>query len=139
MSVLSKLLVKSVQRTSHSDPSMARRQKVTSALDEQVKVAEAKLKGEIYSVQRKTWAKNELGEKVLIDRLRKVRPWFFEQDGGWYVQAKYGSRTIKLGEGNAIFVKTLKDVPNALETLKTAVEVGELDEAISNAAKRSRK
>ena len=74
MSVLSKFLVRSVQRTSSSDPFIARREKVTSALDEQVKVAEAKLKGEMFSIQCKTWAKNELGEKVLIDRLRKVRP-----------------------------------------------------------------
>lgn len=139
MSTLSKLIVKNVERSAKVDPLIARRQKLLASLDEQAKVSEAKLKGETYTVERKSWVKKEHGEKVLVDRLRKVRAWFFERDGGWYVQAKYGSRTLSLGEGNAIFVKALKDVPNALTTLKAAAEAGELDQAISDVSKRASK
>lgn len=78
------------------------------------------------------WAKNEQGEKVLVEKMRAVRAWFFEQDGGWYVQCKYGSRALALGKGNAVFVKLLQDVQEALATLKDATEAGELDEAIEN-------
>ena len=133
MSYLSKLTVKSVQRNSTKDPVTQRRQKLVAAIEEQLKVAEAALSGENYAVRRKTWAKNEQGEKVLVERMRKVRPWFFEQDGGWYLQCKYGSKPLALGKGNAVYVKTLNDVEGALQTLYAATAGGELDDAISAA------
>jgi hypothetical protein len=97
-----------------------------------LKVAEAAQKGESFEVQRQTWTKNEQGEKVLVERMRKVRAWFFEQDGGWYVQCKYGSKALRLGkDGNAVFVKTLAEVEGALQALYGATAGGELDSAIS--------
>ncbi|WP_328803221.1 hypothetical protein [Oceanomicrobium pacificus] len=89
-------------------------------------------------MQRKSWAKNEQGEKVLVERMRKVRPWFFEQDGGWYVQCKYGNKPMKLGNGNAVFVKALGEVQGALGALKSAAEAGELDAAVSTAMQRKK-
>jgi carbamoylphosphate synthase large subunit len=100
-------------------------------------VAEAAVKGESYEVLKKTWAKNEQGEQVLVERMRKVRKWFFEQDGGWYVQCKYGSKVLALGKGgNAVFVKALEDVEAVLQALYAAAVGGELDEAIKAAATR---
>ena len=82
-------------------------------------------------------AKNEQGEKVLVERMRKVRAWFFEQDGGWYVQCRYGNKTLELGKGgNAVFVKALADVEGALQALYAAVAGGELDEAVSAVAQK---
>jgi len=107
-----------------------------AGVEEQLKVAEAAQKGESYETRRKTWAKNEQGEKVLVERMRKVRAWFFEQDGGWYVQCKYGSKALVLGKGgNAVFVKVLADVEGALQALYAAAAGGELDEAIENMMK----
>ena len=88
MSHLTKLTVKSVIRTNKQDPVQQRRQKLVAGIEEQLKVAEAAVKGENFEVLKKTWAKNQQGEKVLVERMRKVRKWFFEQDGGWYVQCK---------------------------------------------------
>ncbi|MES0827275.1 hypothetical protein [Ruegeria sp. SCP11] len=139
MSNLSKLTVKSVVRTNNQDPTRQRRLKLVAALEEQVNVADAALKGEDYSVLHKAWDKNDTGEKVLVDRMRKVRAWFFEQDGGWYVQCKYGNRTLVLADGNSVFVKTLKEVKGALLTLKAAAQAGELDEAIDNTIKKREK
>lgn len=136
MSHLEKLTFKSVTRASKQDPVQLRRRKLVAAIEEQVNVAAAAVNGETYEVTRKTWIKNEQGEKVLVDKLRKVRPWFFEQDGGWYVQCKYGNKALKIGSGNAVFVKALKDIADALNTLKAATEAGELDEAIAVASKR---
>ena len=138
MSVLSKLTVKSVTRASKQDPVQLRRRKLVAAIEEQVNVAAAAVNGETYEVTRKTWIKNEQGEKVLVDKLRKVRPWFFEQDGGWYVQCKYGNKALTIGNGNAVFVKALKDIAGALNTLKAAAEAGELDEAIAKATQRKK-
>jgi hypothetical protein len=130
MSVLSKLTVKSVIRTNKQDPVQQRRQKLIVGIEEQLLVAAAALKGEAYEVGRKTWVKNEQGEKALVERLRKVRAWFFEQDGGWYVQCKYGSKALALGNGNAVYVKTLAEVNGALQALYAAAAGGELDAAI---------
>ena len=138
MSQLSKLTVKTVVRTNKQDPVQQRRLKLVAGIEEQLKAAEAAQNGESYEVQRKTWARNEQGEKVLVERMRKVRAWFFEQDGGWYVQCKYGNKALALGEGNAIFVKALKDVQGALAALKSAVEAGEFDEAVTNVLRRKK-
>ncbi|WP_037306878.1 hypothetical protein [Ruegeria halocynthiae] len=135
MSVLSKLTVKTITRASKQDPVQLRRRKLVAAIEEQMNVAAAASNGESYEMTRKTWVKNEQGEKVLVDKLRKVRPWFFEQDGGWYVQCKYGNKALTISGGNAVFVKALKDVAGALDTLKAATEAGELDEAIENIMK----
>ena len=138
MSQLAKLSIKSVTRSASQDPIQLRRQKLVAAIEEQHAVAEAAMNGDAYEVQRKTWAKNEQGEKVLVERMRKVRPWFFEQDGGWYVQCKYGNKALKLGDGNAVFVKALKEVQGALSALKSAAEAGELDAAIGTAVQRKK-
>jgi hypothetical protein len=136
MSHLTKLTVKSVIRTNKQDPVQQRRQKLVAGIEEQLKLAEAAVKGENYEVLKKTWAKNQQGEKVLVERMRKVRKWFFEQDGGWYVQCKYGSKVLALGKGgNAVFVKALDDVEAALQALYAAAVGGELDEAVENVMK----
>jgi Family of unknown function (DUF6641) len=139
MSALSKLSIKSVVRSNKQDPIVQRRRKLSAAIDEQMLVVAAVQKGEDYEVQRKSWVRGEDGEKVLVERARKVRAWFFEQDAGWYVQCKYGTKALALGSGNAVFVNALKEVRGVLETLKAAVEAGELDEAIENTLKKREK
>jgi hypothetical protein len=139
MSHLTKLTVKSVIRTNKQDPVQQRRQKLVAGIEEQLKVAEAAAKGESYEMLKKAWAKNQQGEKVLVERMRKVRKWFFEQDGGWYVQCKYGSKVLALGKGgNAVFVKALEDVEAALQALYAAAACGELDEAIAASAQKNK-
>ncbi|MGB5863831.1 MAG: hypothetical protein WBG95_05985 [Sulfitobacter sp.] len=137
MSVLSKLTVKSVTRANKQDPVQQRRQKLIAGIEEQLKAAAAARQGESYQVRRKVWVKNADGEKVLTERMRKVRAWFFEQDGGWYVQCKYGSKALALGkDGNAVFVKVLAEVEGALEALYAAAASGELDEAVAAAMRK---
>ena len=140
MTHLSKLTIKSVQRAGRVDPTLSRRRKLADALDEQMKVASASEKGQQHTVLRKSWGTNEQGEKVSVDRQRSVKPWFFEQDGGWYVQCKYGSKSLLLGkDANAVFVAKLTDVRGALASLKAAVDAGELDKAIEAALERKPK
>ena len=133
MTQLAKLTVKTVKRANAKDPTQQRRAKLIAAIEEQAKVFAAKLKGDVHQVRAKGWATNEHGEKVAIERMRQVRAWFFEQDGGWYVQCRYGSKVLDLGKGNAVFVKELKDVEGALEAFLVATQQGELDAAIEAA------
>jgi len=137
MTALAKLNFKSVTRSTTRDPVLARREKLVAGLKEQKLVYAAALKGEDHRVERHKWMNNEQGERVLVKTHRRVRPWFFEQDGGWYVQCRYGARVIAAdGINNAVFVKTLKDVGAVLDVFLAAATEGELDVAIAKTAER---
>lgn len=131
MSSLAKLTIKSVVRRVMLSPAEARRQKLVAAINEQLEVAEAAVRGEQYAVTVPRWSKTEAGEKVRIQRQKVDRSWFFGRDGGVYIQCKYGAKALALSkDGNAIFVQTISDIAPVLETLRVAVENGELDSAI---------
>ncbi len=137
MSALAKLTIKTVSRQTKLSPIEARRNKLLAGIEEQLKVAEATMRGEEYAVTLSRWGKNEAGEKVRVQRQKIVRSWFFAQDGGFYVQCKYGAKTIALSkDGNAVFVKQLADVPTALQAIYAATAAGELDTAITASLKR---
>lgn len=137
MSSLAKFTIKAVTRQLALSPAEARRNKLVAGINEQMEVAEAALRGEQYAVTAPRWTQNESGERVRVQRQKVVRSWFFERDGGVYVQCKYGSKILPLSkDGNAIFVKQIADVKPVLEVLRAAVSSGELDEIIEFAAKR---
>lgn len=137
MNALAKLNFKSVTKSTARDPVIARRDKLVAGLKEQQLVYAAALKNEDHRVERHKWMNNELGERVLVKTHRRVRPWFFEQDGGWYVQCRYGARVIAAdGTNNAVFVKTLNDVGAVLAVFLSAAAAGELDTAIAKTAER---
>ena len=134
MSSLAKLTIKTVSRQSKLSPIEARRNKLLAGIEEQLKVAEAAMRGKEYAVTLSRWGKNDAGDRVRIQRQKVVRSWFFAQDGGFYVQCKYGSKAISLSkDGNAIFVKQLTDVQPVLETLRSATTNGELDSYVEMA------
>lgn len=137
MTHLAKLTFKSVSKATARDPVIARRDKVIAALQEQQSVFAAAVRGEQHIVERSKWMTNDQGERVLVRTQRRVRPWFFAQDGGWYVQCRYGARVIAAdGVNNAVFVKTLKDVGPVLEAFVAAATAGELDTVLAKATER---
>jgi hypothetical protein len=137
MTHLAKLPFKTIARSTQRDPIIARRDKLVAGLKEQKLVQASALKKEDHRVERHKWIKDEFGEAQLIKTHRRVRPWFFEQDGGWYVQCRYGARVIAAdGTNNAVLVKTLEDVADVLDALLNAAAVGELDTAITKVAER---
>lgn len=134
MSSLAKLTIKPVTCHIKLSPIEARRNKLLSAIDEQLQVADAAMRGEEFTVTLSRWGKNESGEKVRVQRQKVVRSWFFAQDGGFYVQCRYGTKAISLSkDGNAVFVKQLADVKPTLETLRSATANGELDAYVAEA------
>lgn len=137
MSHLAKLTIKSVLRPESSDPVQHKRNKLLSAIEQQLKVAEATAQGKKYAVTIAHWSKNDQGERVRNERQRTIRPWFFAQDGGFYVQCRCNSKPLPLSkEGDSVFVKQFSEVPSALQALYAAVAAGELDIALTSAAKR---
>lgn len=136
MSSLAKLNIKSVTRRIVLSPTEARRQKLSAAIGEQIEAANAAARGEQYAVTAQRWVKNENGERVRVAKQKLVRPWFFERDGGFYIQCKYGAKVLPLSkDGNAVFVKQISDVSGVLELLRNAVTSGELDAAIEAVTK----
>ena len=137
MTHLAKLNFTTVNRSSTRDPIIARRDKLLAGLREQKLVHAAALKKQDHRVERHKWMTNELGERVMVKAMRRVRPWFFEQDGGWYVQCRYGARVIAADStNNAVFVKVLDDVISVLDAFLNAAATGELDAAITKVAER---
>ena len=132
MSALAKLNLKTVQRTVQKDPVLARREKLVAAIEEQGRVLAAMLVGDEYTVKSKRWQTNEAGERLRVEHEKRVRAWFFEQDAGYYVQCRYGSRVLSInGKSNAVFVDKLDDVVGVLDAFKQAAIAGELDSAIA--------
>lgn len=137
MTHLAKLTFKTVAKTVANDPVVARRNKLLIALEEQQAALAAALEGRDHVKERSKWMTNSEGVRVLVRTQRRVKPWFFEQDGGWYLQCRYGARVIAAdGKNNAMFVKTLKDMGPVIDVLIAAVKVGELDGVIAAAADR---
>ena len=130
MSYLSKLQFKTVTRIVERDAVQERRAKFTAAAEEQRLVVAATLKGEVYSKPNKL--KPDATEKAKV-----VRPWFFQKDEGWYLQARYGARVLLIdGKSNAIYAPKLADVERALLTLIEAAKSGELDAVFELASRR---
>ena len=136
MASLKTLTFKTIERNRRESEIAARRQKLIVKLEEQQKVLEHHIKGERYAVTRPKWMQNNHGERVLVQKQRSIRPWFFERDGGYYLQVKYGTRILSVdGIHNAIFVEAISDLNRVLSKLITATEAGELDGAIEKALK----
>ena len=132
MSYIAKLNLKTVQRTVKQDPVLARRDKLVAAIEEQGRVLAAVLAGNEYTVKTRRWQTNDAGERVRVEHEKRVRAWFFEQDNGYYVQCRYGSRVLNInGKSNAVFVDKLNDVAGVLQAFKKAAETGELDSAVA--------
>lgn len=139
MAALAKLTLKHVERVVVTDKAAERRSKFIAAIDQQLKLVAANMRGEDYTVSSSVWVEDENGERVKKTKERKLRRWWFEQDGGFYVQAKYGARPLLLGaKENSAYVRSLNDVPAVLKAFRQAAADGELDDAITAAGKRRR-
>jgi hypothetical protein len=128
LSLLAKLPLKCVTRIVKEDPVLRRRRKLVSALDRQLCVVEARIRGEHYSQVRKRKRVDAQGRQVVEEQHCILRPWFFERDNGWYVQCKFGNRAILLSHSsNAAFADSLEGVAGVLSVLRDAANSGELD------------
>ena len=136
MESLKTLTFKTTERNRSESEITARRHKLIVKLKEQQKVLEHHMKDEQYTVTRPKWMQNDHGERVLVQKQRVIRPWFFEKDSGYYLQVKYGTRILSVnGVHNAIFVDAISDLSEVLSKLIAATEAGELDGAIEKALK----
>ena len=78
----------------------------------------------------------ETGLRKQVEMPKRIKPWWFQSEQGKVcVSVKYGSWTIELAKGKPrVEVASAQDLIKTLETIKSAVEAGELDAQIETAS-----
>lgn len=138
MKHLSKLKLVAAQQRRVLGKLEQRREKLIGKLEEQLALAEALLSGDRYQTMRKVWQTNAAGERVRIERPKRVRPWYWLNAAGCFFSVYYGSKLIKLeGEMTAISMGDRSELPAVIRAVIEAVRAGELDEAIEAVAEKS--
>ena len=134
MSFISNLKLVASKKKQGISPVIQRRNKLSNKIFEQIQLAQAQKEGRTYAPTRlKTYVNKQTGERKTIESVKKVREWWHINDSGKInLFCKYGSKQIQFdAKGkNAIEVSNGDELLSALESLKLAVEQGELDQQI---------
>jgi hypothetical protein len=137
MSVLKSLkLANAVPVRATTDPVQRTRDKVITALAEQKAMAAAKIAGERYAPTQTVWRKNEAGERVQMEKLKRLRPgWFTDAAGKTFFALRYAGKPMELAKDkNAVDVGEFANLPAVIDQLIVAVQAGELDAQLAAAA-----
>lgn len=137
MSQLSHLKLVAATKPRNTPAIVIRRNKLSSRLWEQIQLAKGQIEGKPYVVMKyKTVKDRETGLRKQVEVPKRIKPWWFQSDEGRVCLAvKYGSWTLELAKGkSSVEVASAEDLVQALESIKTAVEAGELDQQIESAS-----
>jgi len=137
MSALSSLKLVAVKKPSHMPAIVIRRNKLSSKLWEQIQLAKSQLEGTPFVVMKyRSMVDRETGLRKQVELPKRIKPWWFQSEQGKVcVSVKYGSWTIELAKGKpSVEVANAQDLIKTLETIKSAVEAGELDVQIEMAS-----
>ena len=137
MSALSTLKLVTIKKPSHMPAIVIRRNKLSSKLWEQIQLAKSQLDGTPFVVMKyRSMVDRETGLRKQVELPKRIKPWWFQSEQGKVcVSVKYGSWTIELAKGKpSVEVASAQDLIKTLETIKSAVEAGELDAQIETAS-----
>lgn len=132
---LNNLKLVAVKRVTKMSPVQQRRNKLVKMIWEQMELCKAKDAGSVYAPMRLRTVKNtDTGERTTVQMAKRVRAWHWVAESGKICLAvHYGAKTIELAKGmTAVELNSEADLLATLETIKQAVEAGELDTAIAN-------
>ena len=84
----------------------------------------------------RTVTDKQTGERKTVESAKRVKQWWFVADSGKVcLQVRYGTQVLDLAKGkNSIEVGTGAELITVLQTVKSAVEAGELDAQIEAAS-----
>lgn len=137
MSALSTLKLVAAKKPQHLPTIQLRRNKLSNKLWEQIQLAKSQISGQPFVVTRFRSVKDmDTGLRKQVELPKRIRPWWFVTENGKVcVSVRYGSWTIELGKGKpSVEVSSADELVIALETIKQAVEAGELDAQIEIAS-----
>lgn len=137
MGALDKLKLVVAEKKTATNPLQHRRNKLATKIDEQIKLATARMGGDSYVAKKlKRVVDAETGETKRIETAKRVKEWWWYGDNGkLLLSVRYGSKLIELAKNkNAVEVADLQGVVNAFTVIKQAVINGELDAQIDAAS-----
>lgn len=136
MSTLDKLKIVAIAPKRAVSVEQDRRNKLSRKLDEQLKLAEAKLGGPAYDRTKFHWHTDENGDRKRITRSVRLKEWWVQSaTGAIQFGLRYGATPVEIQKGRtAVEVAKLEDLPATIKLLMKAVNEGELDDAIRFAA-----
>jgi hypothetical protein len=136
---LSTLKFTTVVRQQKTNTNEFRKMKLLKKLDEQISLATAQKKGELFSVKRLKTVKDADGTSTQIEVQKRLTPWFWTDNNKTLVQIKYGTRVLELQKGkNTIECTSAEDLFKTLAMVKSSVASGELDSVIEAASVKVR-
>jgi hypothetical protein len=137
MSTLDTLKLVGDKKPNHIPPIQVRRNKLSNRLWEQIQLAKSQVDGTQFVVTKYRNVKDQAtGLKKQVEIPKRVRPWWFVSSNGKVcVSIRYGSQTLEIAKGKpSVEVDSANGLIKALETIKQAVETGELDKQIDEAS-----
>ena len=137
MSTLNNLKLTADKKPQHIAPVQQRRSKLSHRLWEQIQLAKSQVEGTPFKVTKyKSFKDQETGINKQIEVPKRIRPWWFvAANGKVCISIKYGTRVLELAKGKpSVEVDNPQALIQALETIKQAVETGELDGQIEIAS-----
>lgn len=132
MATLASLKLVTAKKPSNQAPIIQRRIKLCAKIFEQLALAKAQKNGETYAPTRTKTVTNADGERVQVAVPKRIKPWWFVGENGKVcISIRYGAKVIAITpKANAIEVNSPAALIEALETVGTAVQAGELDSQI---------
>lgn len=130
-SALKSLSFTTLQKPS-TNPVLDRRARTIARLEEQKLL----LADPNYTRTVRTWAKDDVGKKRLVESKQRVLPWWVTQpNGSLGFFLRFGWKEIDFEKGKAaISAASLDKLPPIIDTVITAVRNGELDEQLAHAS-----
>ena len=137
MSTMSTLKLVATKKPQQMPTIQLRRNKLSAKLWEQIQLARSQINGQPFVVTRFRSVKDrDTGLRKQVEMPKRIRPWWFVTENGKVcVSIRYGSWTLELAKGKpSVEVASADELVVALETIKRAVEAGELDTQIETAS-----
>ncbi len=137
VSTLNGLKLSTAKKPTHIPQIVFRRNKLSNKLWEQIQLAKSQLDGTSFVVKKfRSVIDKETGLRKQVEVPKRLREWWFmNEQGKMCVSIRYGTQMIELAKGKySIEVESAQALIKALETVKQAVESGELDNQITNAS-----
>jgi hypothetical protein len=141
MSTLNVLKLVAAQKSTSLPQVQQRRNKLLKRIWEQIELAKAEQSGTTFApVKLRSYTDKESGVRKQVETNKRVKAWWFTADNGKLaLSVRFGPKVLELAKGKfAVEVADKADLINTLEVVRTAVDNGELDAAIENAAKKLR-
>jgi hypothetical protein len=137
MNTLTSLKLVAAKRPFDIPPVIKRRHRLIAKIWEQTELAKSVLEGKAYApLCTRTVKDRETGEARRVETTKRLKAWWFTAESGKIcLNVKYGAKVLELAKGKwAIEIGTMADLIPTLNTLKAAVDAGELDAQIDTAS-----